>query len=62
MTLIDGIDTKRRHDLTIEEVKMCPCFSHLSDMQAQEIVDSIVQLSKIIYDSYIQNKLNSKPK
>jgi hypothetical protein len=46
------IDYSRTHDLTIEEVKACPMFAHLTDEQAEEVIETIKLLSKIAYDFY----------
>ena len=47
-----NIDYARTHDLTIEEVKSCPGFSHFTDTQAREVIDALKLFSKIAYDSY----------
>jgi len=42
----------RHHDITIEEVKACSIFSHLTDQEAQEVVETIKLFTKIVYDFY----------
>lgn len=47
-----NIDYARNHDLTIEEIKACPLFAHFTDQQAQEVIETLKQFTKIAYDLY----------
>ena len=47
-----NIDYRRAHDVTIEEVKASPTFSHFTDQQALEVIETLKLLSKIAYDFY----------
>jgi flagellar motor switch protein FliG len=42
----------RDHDLTIEEVKACAIFKHLSDAEAEEVIATLKTFTKIVYDCY----------
>jgi hypothetical protein len=48
MESITAGDMVRMHDITIEEVKAVPMFSHFSDEEAQEVVDTFKLLANII--------------
>lgn len=50
------IDAKRKHDLTIEEVRLCVWFAHFSDEQATEVIHTIKELTKIVYYEYVKGK------
>lgn len=45
-------DFNRMHDLTAEEVRLCPLFAHFTDEQAKEVIDTIKQFTLIVCDSY----------
>jgi flagellar motor switch protein FliG len=45
-------DYLRDHDLTIEEVKACAMFRHLSDAEAEEVIAALKTFTKIVYDYY----------
>lgn len=51
----EKIDDTRNHDLTIEELRVYPMFAHFTKKQAQEIIDTIKQFTKIVYDFYHRN-------
>ena len=40
--------------LTIDEVRASGDFGHISDEEVQNIVDSLYELSLILYDHYIK--------
>lgn len=46
------INYQRLHDITIEEVKACSSFQHLTDREAEEVVAALKQFTKITYDYY----------
>jgi hypothetical protein len=46
------IDYSRSHDLTIEEVKACSVFQHLTDDEAKEAIETLKLFTKIAYDFY----------
>jgi hypothetical protein len=48
----EHIDYARRHDLTIEEVRACPIFAHMSDEEAREVIETLKALTKIAHDFY----------
>jgi hypothetical protein len=47
-----NLDPKRKHDLTVDEVRSCPWFAHFTDDQAQEVIRTFKELSIIAYDIY----------
>jgi len=47
--IIYDIDNNRMHDLTIEEVKSCSMFMHLSDEEVQEVIESLKSLCQLGY-------------
>lgn len=49
-------DYNRTHDITIEEVKACPMFAHLTDEEAREVVETLKQFTVIVYNFYQKNK------
>ncbi|HEY9002726.1 MAG TPA: hypothetical protein VIM89_15325 [Mucilaginibacter sp.] len=49
------MDITREHDITIGEVKSYAMFAHFTDEQAREVIDTLKQLSVIIF-KYHQNK------
>jgi len=55
--VLANIDRSREHDITIEEVKSCPLFAHLTDEEAQEVITTIKRFSLIIYHCYQQEKV-----
>jgi hypothetical protein len=55
-TKMDSNNDLRRHDLTIEEIRACPLFAHLSDGQAQEVINSIKQFTRIAFDAFQREK------
>jgi len=46
------IDCSRTSDLTIEEIKACSLFSHLTDQEAEEVIRTLKIFTKIVYDFY----------
>jgi hypothetical protein len=46
------IDYARIHDLTIEEIKACPIFQHMSDQEAGDVIETLKIFTKIAYDVY----------
>lgn len=46
------LDYGRQHDLTIDEIRECEWFGHLSDKEAQEVADTIRRFTEIIYHYY----------
>lgn len=46
------IDFKRTNDITIEEVKACSIFAHLTDEEALEVIETLKLFTKIAYDVY----------
>lgn len=52
MTLEKDMHFGRIHDLTIEEVKACAPFSHFTDEQALEVIETLKLFSKISFDCY----------
>jgi hypothetical protein len=48
-------DAHREHDLTKSEVLACPLFRHLTDEQAQEVIDTLKLFTKIIYEALHTN-------
>jgi hypothetical protein len=52
MSLSKNIDYTRNHDLTVEEVKACPLFSHLTDQEAEQVIETLKLFTKIVYDFY----------
>jgi hypothetical protein len=55
-----NIDPKRKHDITIEEVRSCPMFAHFTDEQAMEVINTLKQFTLIVYDAYQKGKDESK--
>jgi hypothetical protein len=45
-------DCFRDHDLTIEEIKACAMFKHLSDAEAEKVIATLKTFTKIVYDYY----------
>jgi hypothetical protein len=54
------IDPKRKYDVTIEEVRSCPWFTHFSDEQAVEVIRTIKELTKIAYYEYRKERTKTK--
>ncbi len=52
------IDYARIHDLTIEEVKACTPFSHFTDQEAKEVIETLKVFAKIAYDFYKKEAKN----
>jgi hypothetical protein len=45
-------DYFRYHDLTVEEVRACDLFRHISDEEAEEVIRTLKIFAKIAYDFY----------
>ena len=52
MSRLNDIDRARHHDITVEEVRAYPTFSHFTDEQAQEVIETLKLFAKIAYDFY----------
>jgi hypothetical protein len=48
----ENVDTGRTNDLTIEEVKAIAAFQHVTDQEAEEVIETIKLFTKIVYDFY----------
>lgn len=48
----DNIDYLRTADLTVEEVRACAAFRHLSEDEAKQVVEALKTFTKIVYDHY----------
>lgn len=46
----EKIDYTRQHDLTIEELRSFPMFAHFTDKQAHEVIATIKQFTRIVYN------------
>jgi hypothetical protein len=46
----------KAHQLTIEEVRASGDYDHLTDEEVQNIIDSLYELSLILYDMYIKEQ------
>jgi hypothetical protein len=53
-----NIDYTQSHDLSIEEVKACSIFAHMTDEDAEEIVKTLKIFTKIAYDVYKKDTEN----
>ncbi|MDO3641230.1 hypothetical protein [Mucilaginibacter sp. L3T2-6] len=56
MSQVIDLNPKRKHDLTIEEVRSCPWFAHFTDEQAIEVINTLKEISQIAYYIYRQEK------
>lgn len=59
---LKDIDRNRRHDITIEEVKACSIFMHLTDEQALDVINTVKQLTVIAYEFYQKKERKSLKK
>jgi hypothetical protein len=59
MGLHDDIDYSRTHDVTIEEVRSCRMFAHLTDEQACEVIETIKKFTHIVYNYYQKGREKS---
>jgi hypothetical protein len=50
------LNPKRKHDLTIEEVRLCPWFAHFTDEQALEVIRTFKEFTVIMYRHYRKEK------
>ena len=57
MSVLKNTDRSRVHDITIEEVKSCSLFAHLTDEEAQEVIETIKRFSLIVYHCYNREKV-----
>jgi hypothetical protein len=46
------IDYARENDLTVKEVRDCPAFAHLTDEEAEEVIETLKLFTKIACDFY----------
>lgn len=44
--------------ITVDELKQCPEFAHLNDDSLQNMLDTIIELSKIIANVHLNQKEN----
>ena len=47
-----GIDYARITDLTVQEVKCCMLFAHLTDEEAIELIETLKALTKTAYEAH----------
>ena len=52
MKYVDKEEIKRKHDLTVEEVKSFPLFANVTNEQAQEVIHTIRIFVEIVLDYY----------
>jgi hypothetical protein len=57
MSALDNMDRTRVHDITVDEVKSCALFAHLTDEEAKEVVETIQRFSLIIFHCYSREKV-----
>ena len=55
-TISSQIDITRTHDLAIDEIKECKLFAHLSDEEAQTVIDTLKALSLIAFECVENDK------
>lgn len=53
-----GIDYARITDLTVQEVRCCALFAHLTDEEADEVIETLKIFTKIAYDLYTNERKN----
>jgi uncharacterized protein YfbU (UPF0304 family) len=46
------IDYSRCHDLTVEEIRACSCFEHLTESEAKDVIETLKLFAKIAYDCH----------
>ena len=56
MEKIENPDSNRSHDITIDEVKSFPMFTHFSDAQASEVVQTIKRFTEIVFYDHLKSK------
>ena len=57
MSLIStDIDITRTHDVTIDEIKACQMFAHLSDEEAQAVIAALKTLSLVAFECVENDK------
>lgn len=44
------------HDVTIDEIRACDEFSHLSDAESLEVIKTLKELTVIVYNFYKKSK------
>ena len=47
---------KKPHKLTIEEFPATGAYDHVTDEEVQNVIDSLYELSLILYDMYIKEQ------
>ena len=55
-----GIDYARLQDLTVDEVKAVPLFQHLTDREAERVIETLKIFTKITYDNYKKSSENDE--
>ncbi|MCX6185643.1 MAG: hypothetical protein NTU43_01435 [Bacteroidetes bacterium] len=55
-TISSQIDITRTCDLTVEEIKACKLFAHLSNEEAQNVIDTLKTLSLIAFECVENDK------
>jgi hypothetical protein len=58
MEHINKEDITRKRDLTAEEVKSHPMFSHFTDEQAAEVATTIKKFVEIVLEYYKKERVN----
>ena len=61
LEILKDLDITRVEDLTIEEIRACAEFNHLSDRELLEVIETIKQFTEIVYNycvSMMQDALN----
>lgn len=56
MKYVDKEDITRKHDLTAEELKSLPMFTHFTDEQAEDAIDTIKTFVDIAFNYYKKDK------
>lgn len=51
---------KREQDLTMEEIRACEEYKHLSDEQTQRLIETLKIFSEIIYESFQKKSKEEK--
>ncbi len=59
MSNLPDIDKGRNNDLTVDEIKACTIFRHLTDEQAREVAVTIKRFSEIVFHHHLFEKHSS---
>jgi hypothetical protein len=54
--VLGNLDPNREHDITIQEVLTCDVFSHFSEEQALEVIETLKQFAVIVYNFHQAEK------